>query len=151
MNPRLITALPDLSLFAGLILILLSNRFLPLLVVGGLAIWFVGALLVLGSLVVGFGVLFGLRRRGSSTSAGEAPRKLLTGGAFRYSRNPYYLSSASLLLGVALLAGSLLGLIVPALYVYVINRFVIPFEERQLQEAFGAEYEEYRSSLNRWL
>lgn len=151
MNPRIITALPDVSLFGGLILILLINRFVPLLVVGGLGVWFIGALLVLFSLVAGFSVLFSLRRRGTTTSAGEMPEKLVTGGAFRFSRNPYYLASASLLLGVALLAGSLLGLLVPALYVFTINRVVVPFEEQLLEQVFGGEFEEYRSSVNRWL
>lgn len=151
MNPRLITAVPDVSLFGGLILILLINRFVPLLRVAGAAIWFVGALLLIVSLVVAFTVLLSLRRRRTSTSAGEVPSRLITRGPFRFSRNPYYLASAGLLLGVALLAGSLPGLLVPVLYVFIINRFVVPLEEQLLRQVFGAEYEEYRSSVSRWL
>ena len=151
MNDRLVTALPDLSLFAGLVLVLLANRFAPWPQLGGLGIWFVGVMLVLSSLLVGMTVLLGLRRRRTSTSAGETPSVLVTSGAYRFSRNPYYLASAGLLLGVAALTGSLLALLVPAGYAFVINRFVIPVEERKLLQQFGADYEQYRGSVGRWL
>jgi len=151
MNDRLVTALPDLSLFAGLLLILLANRFMPWPQFGGLGVWFVGAVLVIGSLIIGTSVLLNLRRRRTSTSAGETPSEFVTSGAFRFSRNPYYLASAGLLLGVATLTGSLLALLVPAGYVFLINRFVIPVEERKLLAQFGADYEQYRGSVGRWL
>jgi len=151
MNDRLVTALPDLSLFAGLVIVLLANRFMPWPQFSGLGVWFVGAVLVIGSLIIGTSVLLSLRRRRTSTSAGETPSELVTGGAFRFSRNPYYLASAGLLLGVATLTGSLLALLPPAVYVLVLNRFVIPVEERKLLDQFGDDYQQYRGSVGRWL
>lgn len=76
---------------------------------------------------------------------------LVTSGAFRFSRNPYYLASAGLLLGVATLTGSLLALLAPAGYVFVINWFVIPVEESKLLDQFGDDYQQYRDSVGRWL
>src|SRR5690625_7640227 len=140
MNPRLITAVPDVSLFGGLILILLINRFVLLLIVAGAAIWFVGALLLIVSLVVAFTVLLSLRRRRTSTSAGEVPSRLITRGPFRFSRNPYYLASAGLLLGVALLAGSRPGRRAPGLCGCIFNGSVARLGGQLRGQVCGGEW-----------
>ncbi len=76
---------------------------------------------------------------------------LVTRGFFRFTRNPMYLGMASLVLGVALLCGSVGSLLpLPGLVWVLHNRFVIA-EERFLEAAFGAEYRAYRQRVRRWL
>lgn len=81
----------------------------------------------------------------------EAPAALITGGIFRFSRNPIYLADVLILAGVSLILGSVPGLIlVPALAWLLQERF-IRGEEARLTEAFGSEFDAYRKSTRRWI
>ena len=76
---------------------------------------------------------------------------LITGGPFRFSRNPAYLSLSLLYTGIGITADNIwmLGLLVPTLI--VIHYGVISREERSLQSKFGEEYLRYKASVRRWL
>lgn len=76
---------------------------------------------------------------------------LVTGGIFRFSRNPMYLGLATLLLAWAVYLGNLAALAGVALFVLYMNRFQIAPEERALEARFGAEYIAYRTRVRRWL
>lgn len=79
-----------------------------------------------------------------------APRRLVTGGAFAYSRNPIYLAFLVPLASLALYApfGALLGI---ALYLASMTALVIRPEERELARTFGAAFEAYRARTPRWI
>ena len=76
---------------------------------------------------------------------------LVTGGIFRWSRNPLYLSMVLALLGWAARLGQPWLLLGPVAFVLYITRFQIRPEERALAEKFGAEYEHYRRRTRRWI
>ena len=76
---------------------------------------------------------------------------LVTGGIYRFSRNPMYLGLATLLLAWAFYLGNLAALAGVALFVLYMNRFQIAPEERALEARFGAEYIAYRTRVRRWL
>lgn len=76
---------------------------------------------------------------------------LVTGGLYRYSRNPMYLGQALVLLGAMLLLCNALPLLVVPLFVAWITRLQIVPEERVLAARFGARYEAFRSQVRRWL
>ena len=79
------------------------------------------------------------------------PRKLLTGGTFRWSRNPIYLGFLTGLLGGWLYLGSLSPVAGPVIFFTVATNWYIPFEEARLTEAFGADYARYRARTGRWV
>ena len=79
------------------------------------------------------------------------PRKLVTNGLFNISRNPIYLGFALCLFGVWLLLGMVLPIIGCIIFVLVTNYCYIPFEERAMQNTFGAEYQRYKSKVRRWI
>jgi protein-S-isoprenylcysteine O-methyltransferase Ste14 len=81
----------------------------------------------------------------------SAATVLVTGGLFRFSRNPMYLGMVFILLGVALFLGSLSALAPVVIYVWIIDRQFIRNEELFLQEIFGDEYRAYMQSVRRWL
>ena len=81
----------------------------------------------------------------------KEPTSLVTTGPFRYSRNPIYLGMASVLFGVAVLQGTLVAFAFPALFVMVIQFFIIPGKERKLENLFGELYREYKKSVRRWI
>ncbi len=76
---------------------------------------------------------------------------LVTGGIFRVSRNPMYLSLLLLLVAYALRLDSALVWLGPVAFVGYVNRFQIGPEERALQARFGEAYLRYRARTRRWL
>lgn len=78
-------------------------------------------------------------------------RLVVSEGPFRFSRHPMYVGFTALLLGFAVLAGTLVPLlIVPVAGWLFQTRFMVP-EERHMEEQFGQEYRRYRASVRRWL
>ena len=81
----------------------------------------------------------------------ERASALVVSGIFRWTRNPMYLGLAILLVGWAwYLAHPLAALGVPA-FVAWMSRSQIPREERALGQLFGAEFEQYKARVRRWL
>ncbi len=81
----------------------------------------------------------------------DAPRRFVAVGPYRRVRNPMYLGVGSVVLGEAILFGSLaLGLYV-AVLALVWHVFVVLWEEPSLERTFGDEYRTYRANVPRWL
>jgi protein-S-isoprenylcysteine O-methyltransferase Ste14 len=76
---------------------------------------------------------------------------LVTTGANSVSRNPMYVGLAGLLVANALRLGSWKALLPAAAFAVVIDRFQIAAEESALLANFGADYEDYRATVPRWL
>ena len=75
----------------------------------------------------------------------------MTGGIFRFSRNPIYLADLLILCGFALIWGRVLGfLLVPVLAILLQRRFILP-EEARMREKFGAAFDAYVAQTRRWL
>jgi protein-S-isoprenylcysteine O-methyltransferase Ste14 len=110
-----------------------------------------------GFLIIGFG--FGMAvwcrslflNNATTLQLYEKPTSLVTSGPFRFSRNPIYLGMASILLGVAVLSGTLVTLAFPIIFIVLINFFIIPGEERKLEKIFGEPYLEYKNNVRRWV
>lgn len=76
---------------------------------------------------------------------------LVTGGVFRVSRNPMYLGFVLVLIGIALLMGSLTPWMIIAAFVILLDRIYITVEERMLAERFRDQWTDYKRSTRRWL
>ena len=81
----------------------------------------------------------------------ETSSRLVTSGIYRHTRNPMYLGMAVVLLGWAAWLGSAWSLLGIAMFAAYITRFQILPEETALQRIFGAEFDEYRERVRRWL
>lgn len=81
----------------------------------------------------------------------EESTTLITAGVFTVSRNPMYLGMVLILIGVAVLLGSV-GPFLPALILAVLldRAFIVP-EERMLEATFGDRFRNYRDRTRRWL
>ncbi len=76
---------------------------------------------------------------------------LVTTGVYRVTRNPMYLGMALVLLGTACTVGAATGLLVPPIFMAIIEfRFIRP-EEAMLRELFGGEFEDYCKLVRRWI
>lgn len=109
-----------------------------------------GAVLLAGlALLVSAGGLFS--RAGTGMVPFRDVRVLVTHGLYRYSRNPMYLAMTLVLLGVAITVGGGSTLLVPPLFMVLIEWRFIRAEERQLLQLFGEDYRAYCRRVRRWL
>ena len=90
-------------------------------------------------------------RRKTTIEPHHTPTALIVEGPYRLSRNPIYLGLVLILLGSVIGRGQLLGLVLVAAFLWVLNaRFAIP-EENGLRATFGGEAEAYLKATRRWL
>jgi protein-S-isoprenylcysteine O-methyltransferase Ste14 len=94
--------------------------------------------------------LYGLRRAGSSFSVFVPTKALVTGGIFRFSRNPIYFGLTAAYLGIALRARSIPALALLPIALALTDRLVVDPEERYLERRFGDDYRTYRNAVPRW-
>ncbi len=117
--------------------------------------WRVPAALVLVVLGAAFD-LAGLWafRRARTTINPMKPRAaaaLVTGGVYRFTRNPMYLGLLLFLSAAVVYLWSPWALLGPLGFVAYINRFQIGPEERVMRERFGADHAAWCARVRRWL
>ena len=81
----------------------------------------------------------------------EKPTELIIKGPFKISRHPMYLGMVAVLLGVAILHGTLITLIFPVIFIVLSEKLFIPYEESNLKEVFRENYIHYKNRVRRWL
>ncbi|MDF1847504.1 MAG: isoprenylcysteine carboxylmethyltransferase family protein [Parvibaculaceae bacterium] len=90
-------------------------------------------------------------RIGTNIKTFNKPDHLVTSGLFRFTRNPMYLGFLVLLLGIAIGLGTATPFIVVITFFVITNLWYIPFEERKMEETFGADYLAYKARTRRWI
>jgi protein-S-isoprenylcysteine O-methyltransferase Ste14 len=90
-------------------------------------------------------------RIGTNVKTFNKPDHLVTTGLFRISRNPMYLGFVLLLTGVALGLGTFTPFGMVIAFFVIANLWYIPFEEKKMEETFGADYVAYKARTRRWL
>jgi protein-S-isoprenylcysteine O-methyltransferase Ste14 len=81
----------------------------------------------------------------------ETATALVTGGVYRYTRNPMYLGMLVILLAWAVWLASPPALVGVPVFWWYIGRFQIRPEERALATLFGNSFGDYTSRVRRWL
>lgn len=92
-----------------------------------------------------------IKTRTSRANKNDTSVKLLTTGAFRFSRNPIYLGSLCILFGVGFYFGSFVSFTGALLFFLVSNFWLIPREERRYSKLLGTTYHNYKQKVRRWL
>lgn len=81
----------------------------------------------------------------------DPPKRLVTEGPYRRSRNPLYVARLSMLAGAAVLLSSLgLAVLTGGLFL-LLQLLIVPREESRLIVRYGARYADYREAVPRWL
>ena len=92
------------------------------------------------------------RREGTEINpTSPTNRKLVTGGPYRFTRNPMYLGLITLALGIAIWVGAWPMFLAPIAVFATTNWAHIPFEEAKMRRQFGAAYDSYVARVRRWL
>ena len=92
-----------------------------------------------------------LVKGGTNVNPYKPTTSIISGGPYRFTRNPLYVGIQSLLIGLSLLAGTWWGpvLLVPAFL--VLHYGVVLREEAYLERKFGQDYLSYKSKVRSWL
>ena len=117
-----------------------------------------GATLWLGVCLLALGACLYLRcvwdfavSGGGTPAPIDAPKRLVTNGVYRYSRNPLYIAEITAIVGWAALFAA------PILLAYAVVLFVIlslavrVYEEPRLAQQYGGQYAAYTATTPRWL
>ena len=92
-----------------------------------------------------------LTENNPTLKSSENPKVLVTGGFFQYSRNPMDLGGIILGFGLAILLGSLVSFVFPAIFFLLLHFLFIPNEEKELKVMFGEEYLNYMKHVRKWI
>ncbi len=76
--------------------------------------------------------------------------KLVTGGIYKFTRNPMYLALLLGLLAWGLWLGNAFNTLLAAGFVGYMNKFQIRPEEEALTTIFGKEFQQYCAQVRRW-
>ena len=112
---------------------------------------------VIGLLMVALGVGISafaaaiFQARDTTKNPYGEPSKFVVQAPYTFTRNPMYLGLTTLLAGFAIFFGSIVMLIAPAVFAFVIDGKVIPQEEATMERLFGQQYLDYKARVRRWL
>jgi len=62
-----------------------------------------------------------------------------------------YLGMCVILLGATIILGSIITFLSPILFVILMEIIFISFEDKNLEEAFGEDYINYKKKVRRWI
>lgn len=89
--------------------------------------------------------------KGLGTPAPIAPtERLVVSGLYRHVRNPIYVAVVALILGQALLLGSVALVGYSVVTWLLFHAFVMAYEEPTLRRQFGSSYDDYSANVPRW-
>jgi protein-S-isoprenylcysteine O-methyltransferase Ste14 len=111
----------------------------------------------LGSLLVACGFVVGLlgvremHRAGTNVDPYEPATAVVTGGPYRFTRNPMYVGFTLMYAGISALFNALPPVLLLPVVQQLMRRGVIEREERYLERKFGDEYLQYKEKVRRWI
>jgi protein-S-isoprenylcysteine O-methyltransferase Ste14 len=124
---------------------------LPVLAAHALARYLAGAALAAcGFVMIGMGTRRFLAA-GTNIPPSLPTTALVVEGIYGRTRNPLYLGTTLVYLGLSVAAGSLWAIVLVVPLLWVINVGVVAREERYLERKFGDAYRAYKARVRRWV
>lgn len=95
---------------------------------------------------------FGRFRKANTPAKPWLPTSgIVTGGVYRFTRNPMYLAMTLAYIAVAIATNSVGTFLFLVPLLIAVTYGVIAREERYLEAKFGEEYRRYKNSVRRWI
>lgn len=146
-----VVAPPPLILLGFLLAGLALDWIRPLPLLPAAAQYAIGGVLVALASAFAFSAIACFLRAGTNVPTRRPATALVTGGPYRFSRNPIYTGMILLLLGIGAMVDSVWIVAMAAPFALVIRYGVIAREERYLEAKFGDSYRTFRNSVRRWI
>jgi protein-S-isoprenylcysteine O-methyltransferase Ste14 len=110
--------------------------------------WILGGLMMVVGFFFAMWSIYAQVTRGRGTPLPVMPtQELLTGGPFRYCRNPMTLGTILAYLGLAIVVGTVAGTTLVLLLAGLLLFYLKIFEEEELAERFGDPYLQYKRDV----
>ena len=141
---------PPLLALYGLVGQYILHVYLPITATKDFPLW-------LGILIILFGfflVVYTLRifkKEETAIIPNGTPSTLIDDGVFRFSRNPIYLGMTTILIGSALIYGSISTFFIPLVFMAAVNLIWIRYEEKKLASIFGDDFKSYKERVRKWI
>ena len=104
-----------------------------------------------GALLAGACIAMFVTRGRGTPAPFDPPREFVATGPYRFVRNPMYVGATAVMLGAGLILSSFSVVMLALAFLLVMHLFVVLYEEPALTSKFGRSYQQYRSSVHRWL
>ena len=147
-----VVVMPPLLYFGALVLGIAAQWIAPWRLPGPAALrWALGAGLLAGAIVAALAFARAFEHSGQDKNPNTPTPAIISGGLYRYSRNPAYVSLTAVLVGLGLLLNNAWILLSAIPVVAIMHYGVILREEAYLERSFGDEYLRYKAGVRRWL
>jgi protein-S-isoprenylcysteine O-methyltransferase Ste14 len=155
MQQKPIFMYPPVWLALGLGVQWVVDRYFPLMVWEPEAlantVSLVGKIIAVVAVLVVVTIAMQFKKADTEIKPYEESSALLTDGLYKYSRNPIYVMMVLVLVGFAMILGSLSPFAIVALFPVIIQKRFIVVEEAMMEEKFGDEYRDFKSAVRRWI
>ena len=143
--------LPPAYLFAALSAMVLLHFLVPVYQLTPRPWNAIGLIPLITGIVLNLAADALLKKHGTTVKPFENSTVLITSGVYKFSRNPMYLGMILMLIGVALLMGSITPYSIIPVFIIIIDKTFIRTEEDMLDRQFGRAWIAYRDKVRRWL
>jgi len=143
--------LPPTYFFLTLVLSIAVHFLLPISQIVDWPYRWAGVLIIIAGSVITIWADAVFKRVKTTVKPNQIPSYLVIAGPFRFSRHPMYLGMGAVLIGVAVLLGSVTAFLGPLSLCLVLHFVFIAHEERVMRDQFGKAYEVYASRVRQWL
>ena len=106
---------------------------------------------LLGGFVVGLLGFREMSRAGTNVDPYRPATTVVTGGPYRFTRNPMYVGFTLMYVGISAWTNALLPILLLPAVQQLMRRGVIEREERYLERKFGDDYLRYKARVRRWI
>ena len=142
---------PPFYFVAAIIIMAILHEFLPTIHIIDYPWTMTGLLFILLGGVLNIVADQTFKQHDTTVKPKEEANVLVTEGVYKRSRHPMYLGLTLMLLGFALLIGTLTPFIVVIVFAIFMDLVYIQFEEKKLEATFGDLWKEYREKTRRWI
>ena len=144
---------PPYLLWSSLVISMVLELFIrPLPIFEGSVTQFLIGFLIIGLALVNFFYTYvTFSNNNEEIHPKTVTTQIFTGGTFKFSRNPVYLSFVMMLLGCGITFNSLWYIYFSIINIILLQYGIIVPEEKYLEKEFGKDYLDYKKSVRRWL
>ena len=127
------------------------QRFLPLPFLEQFSARDVGVIIMIVNLPIGLIALRNMFATKTSPNPYHSTTSLVLSGPYRFTRNPMYIGLTLLYAGLVTFLQLAWGLVLLPFVIWLITIWVIVPEEKYLEQKFGTDYLNYKSTVRRWI
>lgn len=148
---NLIQINPPFYLYAAVLFMMALHLWIPLIDFINYPFTLLGIIPLVYGVIINLLADSSLKKENTTVKPQLESRVLITTGIYKVTRNPMYLGFWFILIGVAILLGTLLPFAVVVLYPVFMDVLFIRYEEKKLEKKFGNIWFEYKNNVRRWI